>query len=521
MICSPEPEKLLLRRLSVFAGGWTLEAAESICANDGIASSDLLDLLSQLVDKSLVLAEQHGAEQRYRLLETVRQYAAEKLQDSGEAAALRQRHLLWFRELTERIEPALWGPEQAAGLSRLEIELGNLRAALEWSKTASTAIEDGLRLSGLLMRFWWFRGHAAEAEAWLSSLLALAPADADTLDTLGSQKAARAAALTAAGFLAARQGQTSTCRTLCEQALMLWRELDEKWGMAFTLRELGQLAVARENDPDRAEALLQESLGLAHELGNRSLVHIVLNGMGLVARLRGDYRRARELFEESVEFGRAQGDMRIVAVSLMHLGWLALKQGSLATARDRFRESLLASQKAGVMIGFAPAFLLLAFQAAAESRPARALRLAGAADRACKAVGAVEELYTSCLAETDYWLEPAHAALGERAAAAAWAEGEAMTPEQAFAHVLSDDEPALDVTPTTAPPGSPLTSREQEVAALIARRLSNRQIADELFISEATAKRHVENILGKLGLASRAQVAGWLAGHSTLVEQPN
>lgn len=234
-----EPARTLLRRLAIFAGGWTLEAAESICAGDGIDEAAILDLLSQLLDKSLALAEQHETEKRYRLLETVRQYAAEKLQESGEERALRHRHLVWFRELAERLRPGSFGPEQAAVHSRLETELNNLRAALQWSKTERTEVEEGLRLSGALTQFWYFLGHTAEGEEWLSALLALAPADTDSLIVPRSFQAARAEALTAAAFLATRQRHTAEARALCERAVALWRGLGDKSGISVTLTDLG------------------------------------------------------------------------------------------------------------------------------------------------------------------------------------------------------------------------------------------------------------------------------------------
>lgn len=278
------------------------------------------------------------------------------------------------------------------------------------------------------------------------------------------------------------------------------------------------MAAAHEADPDRADPLLEESLRLARVLGDGQLIYRALRVMGISAHVRRDYDQARTLFEESLALCQEQGDMRRVALLLLQLGRLHLQQGALTAARHRLQESLPASEKAGVKVGFAPAFLLLAFVAAADSQPVRALRLAGAAERARKALGDAEEGYAAYVTESERWLRPARQALREQAPVA-WSEGEAMTLEEATAYALADGEGDSRQRSAFASGLDPLTPRERAVAELVARRLTNRQIAAELFISEATAKRHVENILGKLGLASRAQVPAWVAAQRSLVEQ--
>lgn len=256
-LLSPD-ERLLFRRLSVFAGGWTLPAAEDICSGAGIERRSVLTLLAALVDKSLVVVLFRGQETRYGTLETLRQYAAERLEESGETPYVRGRHLVWFRELTESMEAALQGPDQAPVFGRLETELGNLRTALEWSKTDPARLEDGLRLSGALMRFWYYRGHAVEGEIWLSELLALHPTPEDGEDSSPSSKSARATALMAAGFLTTLQRRSRESRVFAEKALVLWRELDDRPGIAFSLWELGQSA-RRDGELERAQAFLERA----------------------------------------------------------------------------------------------------------------------------------------------------------------------------------------------------------------------------------------------------------------------
>ena len=202
-------EKAVLRRLSVFAGGWALDAAEAVCSGDRIDASDILDLLAQLVGKSLVAAETEDGEARYRLLETVQQYGRDRLQESGEAEVVRRRHRDWYLGLTERAEPELVGAEQAAWLDRLEMEHDNLRAALMWSME-SGEMEAALRLVGAAWRFWSVRGHFKEGNRWLEAVLKRSK---------NASKAFRAKALNAAGYLATSRGDYATARSFLEESL--------------------------------------------------------------------------------------------------------------------------------------------------------------------------------------------------------------------------------------------------------------------------------------------------------------
>jgi predicted ATPase/DNA-binding CsgD family transcriptional regulator len=211
-----EPERVLLRRLSVFAGGWTLDAAEAVCAGNDVEVNAVLDLLTQLVNKSLVLAERaQGQEARYRTLETIRQYASERLLKAGEGEQLRNRHLHFFLRWAERVEPKLRGPRQLQWLNQIEAELDNLRAALEWSLTQAESGEAGLRLASALLAFWYQRAHVSEGYTWLNRAL--------TSSATSDSGAVRAKALHAAGYLARIQGDTMTARALLEDSIDLWR----------------------------------------------------------------------------------------------------------------------------------------------------------------------------------------------------------------------------------------------------------------------------------------------------------
>jgi non-specific serine/threonine protein kinase len=325
-----DPEKALLQRLSVFAGGWTLDAAECVCVGDPIQGGEVLDLLSSLIDKSLVAVEQSDERVRYRLLETVRQYARERLVESGGAEALRERHRDYFLVLAEAADEKLLGSEQAGWLRRLEEEHDNLRSALEWSQGEARAQED-LRLCRAMHRFWFTRGYIAEGRQWCERILAKGAPAPPTMEYTK--------ALNAAGSLAFHQTDYPAARTLLEQSLRLSRALDDRRGTALALNNLGAVAIEQGNLP-AARALYEESLGLLRELGDRHVAAGVLGNLAMVAHDCGDLGGARALAEESLALSRELGDQGRVADALNTLGSVASDLGDLATASGLAEESL-------------------------------------------------------------------------------------------------------------------------------------------------------------------------------------
>jgi tetratricopeptide (TPR) repeat protein len=313
-----EKERVVLRRLSTFAGGWTLEAAEAVCSGNGIDGTDVLDLLTQLVDKSLVVVETQGAEARYRLPETVRQYSLDRLMESEEAADVRRRHRDWFLGFAERAEPELRGPGLVAWLERLETEHDNLRAGLEWSRTEEDGAKAGLRLAGALYWFWFLRGYWSDGRQWLEVALA-GSGDAPSY--------ARPKALRGAAHLAWRQGDYERATALCEQGLILCRDLGDREGSARLLSYLGAVMTHR-GDYARAAALLEESLGLCDVLGNKWLGSASLFWLGIVARYQNDYRGAAIFTEKGLAYAKEGGDKWRIARALRILGILALHQGN-------------------------------------------------------------------------------------------------------------------------------------------------------------------------------------------------
>ncbi len=381
------PERTLLRRLAVFWDGWTLDAAEAVCADaegqEVISPNEVLDWLARLVDKSLVVADEQDGEARYRLLETIRQYARDKLLEAGstEAERVRGRHLNFFLRLAAEAEPEVRRADQLSWLARLETEHGNLRAALKWA-LGSRDIERGLRLAAALSRFWYLRGHWKEGREWLEQML-LETAREAASSQAALWRSARAKALYGAAWLMDESGRDIP---LYEESLSLCRELGDKWGTAFSLRGLGATTAYRGN-PEQGEPLLEESLTLFKELGDpwgmavvlfslawvasnrddnqtaqamwdeslslfrqvgdRWGIAVVLGGLGYIARLQGHYQKAAALSEESLTLFRELGDKAGVAVSLSRLGNVALRRGDYRQAVTILEEGLVLQKERG------------------------------------------------------------------------------------------------------------------------------------------------------------------------------
>jgi predicted ATPase len=418
-------ERALLRRLSVFAGGWTLEAAEVVCSDDGVEAQDILDLLTQLVFKSLVLMDAQEGDVRYGLLETVRQYGRSKLDESGEAASVRTRHLNWYLRLAERAEPELIGADQSLWLDRLGVEHDNLRAALEWSKVEESDGESGLRLARALWQFWYVRGYFSEGRGWLEAMLS---------HSRDASASVRARALAAAGFLACRQGDYDGSIRLSTESLALFRELGDLSGMGQALYALGMVAESQ-SDYERAKTLFIESLTMGRQVGEKRRMAVSLNSIGEVARCQDNYEAARASYEESLSLMREVKDKRGIAITLGNLGHVALYQGDNERAAKIFREALGLARQLVFKLGIAEYLAGLGGVAATEGRHQRAARLLGIAEEVLSLLGAL--LRPPDRAEYERSITATHAGLNDAAFAAAWAEGKAMTLDHAIEYALS------------------------------------------------------------------------------------
>jgi tetratricopeptide (TPR) repeat protein len=332
-----ENEKILFQRLAVFVGGCTLGAAEDVCSRGGEFELEVLDTITSLLDKSLLRQkEQDDGEMRYTMLETIKEYGLEQLESSGEAETIRQYHASYFLELAKEAESELTGANQKGWLDRLELEHGNLRAVLrQMTKTGDA--QTGILLAGTLWRFWLMRSHLSEGREWLARMLAM---------TDGERTAARAKALKGAATLAQNQSDYELARKLFEEGLMIYRELDDRSGVAASLTNLGWMAW-RQGNYAAARTLSEEGLALHRELENREGSIHALNNLGWVAHYSGDFELARSLFEECVSLWRKLGEKRGLAFSLTNLGRTVQKLGDVERAAALLEEALALIRQVG------------------------------------------------------------------------------------------------------------------------------------------------------------------------------
>jgi predicted ATPase/class 3 adenylate cyclase/Tfp pilus assembly protein PilF len=325
----PEKERILLRRLSIFAGGWTLNAAEEICADGNINSFEILDLLANLVDKSLVIAETKGGGERYHFLETIRQYAQERLLESQDMEEFPDRHAQYFTAIVEEAFGQLWGQNQAHWLEQLESEHDNLRSAMDWLTQMKIDDDRLLRLATSLWRFWEIRGYLNEGRARLEVALEHSPTSSHLL---------RGQALRGAGMLAFQQGDYERATALHGQSLSLFRDIGDKLGIGRELSALGEIAKIQGNYSQSIE-LHTESLAIRHEIADKEGVAVSLGHLGIIARDRGQYPYARELLEESLRLSRELKDKLMTAQALQSLGLVAFNLCEYPRATDLFEEA--------------------------------------------------------------------------------------------------------------------------------------------------------------------------------------
>jgi non-specific serine/threonine protein kinase len=540
----PVDEQVLLRRLAVFVAGCTLDTVEAICTGEGISAEHTLDCISSLVSKSLVMADTIGrAQARYRLLETIREYALERLDEAGEARRLRGRHLDLFLARAEEAAPKLNDAYQQLWLNWLEGEHDNLRSALAWA-LESGRIEAGLRIAISISRFWEIRGYVPEGLAWFERLLAHADksvsqvvhanalvfasffamffGNASAATAYGQEAVALAEAagdegnpilILALGSLASgarAAGDYQTAFTIGERGIQLMRDSSgSPYYLSMGLLAQGDIAIEL-GYYDAARALLGEGLTLAREAGDAYRIAHAFNSLGDLARCEGNYAEARTAYENSVTLLRDLAAQHDLASILRNLGRTCLLLGDVERADALFRESLAAHQTeqntpgmTECMIGLAAAAVVRGWVAAGARLLAAAVALRG--ERAAS-------VWPAKRMEVEPYLDLAKAGLTEAEFQTEQAAGRAMSLEQAVNYAQN-----LPLKPEIAPANKEtpdgLTGRECEIAALIGQGKTNGEIANELVLSKRTVESHVSKILSKLGLTSRAQVMRWAIDH--------
>lgn len=426
-----EPERVLLRRLAVFAGGFTLEAAEAVCSLGELKQTDILDLLGRLVDKSLVIVEADSEinETRYRLLETIRQYALEKLVEKGEAPAVRDKHLEFYLGLAEKSEPNIFGGESAIWFKRLDKELDNIRAAVEWSTNSGKA-NMALRIAGSLVYFWF--AHGLVVSEWHDQV------QQALLRPEGKERTlARAKALNGIGLMYWADVYPIDRRPELEEALSIGRELGDQWNTATALRNLGQIENIKGNYLE-ARTLLEQSLVIWREMGSDGRMGgaWTLNFLGDVALIHYEAEWARSLFEEAIAILREPGDINFLGYSIRRLGQLSWQEGNYKAAFALCKESLNLNQQVGDTRGMIACLAVFAAIAAAQGKFERAAKLMAAVDTQLTSIG-IQLLFVDRI-KYERNLAFLHETVDQKALATYWEKGKRMRLEQAIAFALEE-----------------------------------------------------------------------------------
>jgi predicted ATPase/DNA-binding CsgD family transcriptional regulator len=538
------PEQIMLRRLSVFTGDCSLTTAETVCAGDGIQRGRVLELISSLINKSLLASETlQGDEARYALLETIRQYGQERLISLGEWTAMRDRHLQCYLELTEEVVPKLRGEYQLLWLNWMDNEYDNIRAALAWSleggRLESSRISAGLRIATGLYQFWRIRDYVEEGLTWSKRLLAesndeISPIvranalsyasllagirghiddqmkygdEAVVLSQAAGEagKRALATALGAKGYAARKAGDHQTAFTLGLQEIKLLRESGDRYGLSLGL-SINSFAAMSIGEYEQAHAMLDEALPLLREAGNPYRLAMALNFSGDLARCEQRYVQAESAYQESITLLRAIDAERDLASVLHNLGHACLHLGHVERAQVLFNESMAIHQDQENTLGMAECLLGFAALATVSHMPAAGARLLSAA--VAHSGEHITSEWAATRLEYEHYASRLRAMMTARAYRAAQKAGQRWPLAQA---VRKAQDTALKTAAAQKARKKldELTQRENEVAALIARGMSNGEIAEALVLSKRTVEKHMANIRSKLAFTERAQIVRW------------
>jgi non-specific serine/threonine protein kinase len=460
--------------------------------------------MRHLVDHSLVIAsEQTGGEIRYRFLETLHEYAGERLRETGQEAYFQKRHLHWYMVWAEANEPNMWGPGMPAWLAQIDAEFGNIQGAIQWSLAHSGETARGMRLFAAVIRYIEVRGvYFTYGQNMATDFLAQEP----------GHSVARVRTLVMSVILARNHGDLAKARLLAEECLALARELDDTLSAASTLTFMASLSLL-ENDPQQAIALDKEAIVYARSRAEREprALYIALFNLGYCYCALGDYQQAIPVLEEALPNVQRQGDPAFHSCVLTGLGLALLESGDIEHAESLLLEALRISQTLDFTEVIAGLLGYLGQAAWQKRENQRAVRLLGAAAALCSRVGLI-----------NWNPDPGHTKivndLGQEAILSAQKIAGDILPKELVAWALSGEKqtgPSIgtDTLPASSSLSELLSPREREIAEEIARGLSNHDIATKLYVSVRTVDAHVRHILNKLGLNSRTQVAIWFAAN--------
>jgi predicted ATPase/DNA-binding CsgD family transcriptional regulator len=489
----PPPEQALWRRASVFAGSFDLDAAEAVCAGDGVAAGAVVDLVDQLVAKSILRRSAGGDPARYRMLDTVREYGQQRLRETGGVQTLSRRHRDFYARLAA-LRDAL-GPRQLEWIDALDADHENVRAALEHRGGETAEAAAGLAMACDLWLYWESRGHLTEGRRHMEALLL----------QVDSPCPLRTRGLWAAGYLALTQGDAPAAGRLLEAALLAAESQGDAEAVAYASQFLGR-AVWFLGDPARGLRLTGDALARHQSAGDWQGTVLTLVQLGIMRALTGDPAGAISPLQECADSCRERGERWNRSYALWGLGLATWLLGDAERAAELVRAALRIKRQVGDQVGAAHCIEALAWIAASRRRPAHAALLLGAAAAAREAIPATLPPPLGPHHEATH--ATASRALGHDAFAAGLAQGRALSPSRRVAAALEE--------PATARPagggrdlGIRLTAREAEVAALVAEGLSNKEIAGRMVISPRTAETHIQHIMNKLGFTARSQIAAW------------
>jgi len=417
-----DDEQKLFRRVSVFAGSFSLDAVEQVCSDRDLEVDAIAGLLGGLVDKSLVVASvERSAPIRFRMLETLQQYGRQRLAEHGEMERLNLSHSKFYLAVAQEASPQLRGREQQVWHQRLASDVSNLRLALQWS--GANEPDASMRLIIALSDFWYVDGLVEEGDGWLRRALGTYP----------TRNRLRAEALARGGLVSYWRDDVDSASARWHECLEIYRELDDRDGVAQGLRWVGELT-EWQGDLAAARNCFDGSLEIARASGDEMLIADVLRQLGRLAMREGDHEKARGCLQESLAYYQKIGDHRFINVTLGYLGLSAINSGDFAAARTHLEDGLAIARVLDFTIGLATPLMYFAALAAAQGHPSRALRLSGASEALAASAGAVATRLTRPLVEM--WLDKSRLELGPRRSATCRSEGRAMSRERAVAYAL-------------------------------------------------------------------------------------
>lgn len=499
-----EPEQRLFTRLSVFRGGWPLEAAEAVGVDEEAPIDNVLGTLSMLVEQSLVfVTSREDGSDRYRMLVPVRELAEDYLTRNGLAGDARQRHAAFYRSLASQAAAGLTGPQQVEWLTRLETERDNVRAALDWLMSIHDW-DAASELAWSLWIFWWIRGYHAEGRAWMDRLLQ----EGSNLSPI-----VRARALGTGGSMALGQGDIPQAEAWCSESVAIATSIGDNLLTARSMIALGLIASAR-GDIGKATSCLQQAADIHREAGDHFWAALATSALGMLPFRQGDYDRAEALLEEGSDLAHRAGDRFSRYIALYNQSQVAQKRGDHARAGSLFRDGLVFSMEVGDRANIAYCLEGLASVANARGDAGCAAVLLGAAHTLFEAVGTRVYTYRPGTSLREATMAAVRDQMDEKSWDAAWNEGKQRPLDEVVAMAMKlaealQDAPNMSSVSTSAVPVSEkgaapygLTRREIEILKLLVRHHSYREISESLFISPRTVGTHVTSIRNKLGASS-------------------